>query len=104
MGGIIGKTAFLNTFRYYFAHTLCYQANPANRDAYGIKNPLQMFKFNSANGGVWRCGYRLDSIQEASVLVHFCGGPDRFLKIARIFVAAAVTGLYVAAQVAVGHF
>eukprot|EP01119_Soliformovum_irregulare_P020203 TRINITY_DN6509_c0_g3_i1.p1 TRINITY_DN6509_c0_g3~~TRINITY_DN6509_c0_g3_i1.p1 ORF type:complete len:527 (-),score=168.14 TRINITY_DN6509_c0_g3_i1:62-1642(-) len=36
-----------------------------------LKNPLELFKYNSFHGGVWRSGYKVNSIGEVSVLVHF---------------------------------
>ncbi len=72
------------------------KANPANREKFGIKNPIEMFKFNSAHGGTWRCGYRMDSIQDLSLLVHFCGGPKGFLKVANGFLAVLAAGGYAA--------
>ena len=30
--------------------------NPANRQKFGVKNPLELFKFESCHGGVWRAG------------------------------------------------
>eukprot|EP01034_Spumella_vulgaris_P023100 gene23100-29293_t len=56
-------------------------ANPANRVAKGIKNPLELFKFNSVHGGLWRAAYKVDSIGETSVIIHFLGGPKLFLPI-----------------------
>jgi len=42
-------------------------ANPSVR----LGNPLELFKENSFHGGVWRAGYKVGSIGEMSVLVHF---------------------------------
>lgn len=33
-----------------------------------LKNPYQLFEHNSFHGGVWRCGYKLDTIGEVSVV------------------------------------
>jgi len=41
-----------------------------------LKNPLALFSHNSFHGGVWRCAYKINSIGEVSVLIHF-------LKVAR---------------------
>jgi len=35
-----------------------------------LRNPLEMFK-NSFHGGIWRAAYKVNSIGEVSVLVHF---------------------------------
>lgn len=58
------------------------QANPANRAAKGIKNALELFKFNSVHGGLWRAAYKVDSIGEVSALIYFIGGPKAFLPVA----------------------
>lgn len=42
---------------------------------------LELFKLCSLHGGVWRCAYKVDSIGEMSVIIHFLGGPKRFLPI-----------------------
>jgi hypothetical protein len=65
-------------------------ANPANRDKFGIKNTLEIFKFNSVHGGVWRAAYKVDSIGETSVLIHFLGGPKYFLFVVAMLFAIAV--------------
>jgi len=36
-----------------------------------LRNPLEMFKENSFHGGIWRAAYKVNSIGEVSVLVHF---------------------------------
>jgi len=36
-----------------------------------LKNPLALFSQNSFHGGVWRCAYKINSIGEVSVLIHF---------------------------------
>jgi len=36
-----------------------------------LRNPLEMFKENSFHGGIWRAAYKVGSIGEVSVLVHF---------------------------------
>jgi len=56
-------------------------ANPANRKKFDIENALELFKWNSVHGGVWRAGYTVDSIGEVSVLIHFLGGPKAFLPV-----------------------
>lgn len=72
-------------------------ANPANRAAKGIKNPLELFKFNSVHGGLWRAAYKVDSIGEVSALIYFLGGPKQFLPLVYSFlllVAVIVYKLY----------
>ena len=68
-------------------------ANPKNRETYEIKNTIELFKWGSFNGGVWRAGYKLESIGLPSVLIHFLGGPAAFLRVAYAFLAAI--GYYV---------
>jgi len=36
-----------------------------------LRNPYELFKYTSFHGGVWRCGYKFDSIGEISAIVHF---------------------------------
>jgi hypothetical protein len=36
-----------------------------------LKNPLEMFRETSFHGGVWRAGYKVGTIGEVSVIVHF---------------------------------
>jgi len=56
-----------------------------------LGNPLEMFRENSFHGGVWRCGYKVGSIGEVSVIVHF-------VKVLRplllILLVAAIAVLY----------
>jgi hypothetical protein len=40
--------------------------NPANRAAHGIDNSIELFRTQSVHGGLWRCGYTIDSIGEAT--------------------------------------
>jgi hypothetical protein len=47
----------------------------------GIKNNLEIFKYNSVHGGLWRAAYKVDSIGEVSALIYFLGGPKRFLPV-----------------------
>jgi hypothetical protein len=69
------------------------QANPANKAKYGIKNPLELFKFNSVHGGAWRCAYKVDSIGEISALIYFLGGPKAFLPV--VYTILAVIGFVI---------
>lgn len=57
-------------------------ANPANRKKYEINNLLELFKYGSFHGGVWRAAYTVDSLGMPSVLVHFLGGPMLALVVA----------------------
>ena len=45
-------------------------ANPRNKLPSG--NPYQLFEYGSFHGGVWRCGYKLDTLGEVCVL-YFMG-------------------------------
>lgn len=51
-------------------HDVRNKAAPAN-PSYPLKNPLELFKFNSFHGGLWRSGYTINTIGEVSVLIHF---------------------------------
>ena len=57
-------------------------ADPKNKAKYGIRTPLEIFRLCSFHGGVWRSAYKVDSIGEMSVIIHFLGGPKRFLFVA----------------------
>eukprot|EP00808_Paulinella_micropora_P012030 g39919.t1 len=55
---------------------------------YKLRNPLELFSSTSFHGGVWRCGYKLDTLGETSVLIHF-------VKVLRpVFLLLAVAFLY----------
>jgi len=68
-------------------------ANPKNRAKYNIKTPLEIFRLCSLHGGVWRAAYKVDSIGEVSVLIHFLGGPKLFLFVAYAILAALAAGV-----------
>jgi hypothetical protein len=68
-------------------------ANPANRQKFHIKNTLEIFKFNSVHGGVWRAAYKVDSIGETSVFIHFLGGPKYFLFVVCLLLVALLTAV-----------
>jgi hypothetical protein len=68
-------------------------ANPANRNKYNIKNTLELFKYNSVHGGVWRAAYKVDSIGETFVLIHFLGGPKYFLFVVFLLFCIVVVGV-----------
>ena len=53
-------------------------ADPKSRAAKKLRNPYELFAYNSFHGGVWRCAYTVGSIGEVSVLIHF-------IKVARTF-------------------
>lgn len=40
--------------------------------------------------GVWRAAYKVDSIGETSVLIHFLGGPKYFLWVMALLFAGLV--------------
>eukprot|EP01121_Diplochlamys_sp_Union-15-3_P007664 TRINITY_DN1965_c0_g1_i1.p1 TRINITY_DN1965_c0_g1~~TRINITY_DN1965_c0_g1_i1.p1 ORF type:complete len:531 (+),score=77.14 TRINITY_DN1965_c0_g1_i1:88-1680(+) len=42
-------------------------AHPENT----INNPYELFKYTSFHGGVWRMGYKIGSVGQVSVLIHF---------------------------------
>jgi hypothetical protein len=65
-------------------------ANPSNRSKFSIENTLELFKWNSVHGGVWRAAYTVDSIGEVSVLIHFLGGPKVFLPVLTLLLGLAV--------------
>jgi hypothetical protein len=44
--------------------------SPAN-PKFSLKNPNELFKYRSFNGGAWRCAYQVDSIGEPSVYIYF---------------------------------
>lgn len=67
-------------------------ANPANRKEKGVTNTLELFKCNSVHGGLWRAAYKVDSIGEVSVFIHFLGGPDKVLFVLFFTFAAAIVG------------
>jgi hypothetical protein len=68
-------------------------ANPKNKAKYNIKTPLEIFRLCSLHGGVWRAAYKVDSIGEISVLIHFLGGPKLFLFVAyAILIGLAAVG------------
>jgi len=45
--------------------------NSAARPEKSLRNPLELFTSSSFHGGVWRAGYKMDSLGEVSVIVHF---------------------------------
>jgi hypothetical protein len=63
-------------------------SNPAVKEKHNITSPLDIFKFGSFHGGLWRCGYKANSIGELSVLIHFMGGPSMFLPVMYAIFAA----------------
>jgi hypothetical protein len=60
-----------------------------------LKNPLEMFKYNSFHGGIWRIAYKVGTIGEVSALIHF-------IKVLRPFfflaILAIVFGLFYRTQ------
>jgi len=69
-------------------------AYPSNREKKqtSVKNPLELFKYNSFHGGVWRSPYTMDSLGVTSVIIYFMGGPNLFIP-----VTVAITGAVTAA-------
>jgi len=53
-----------------------------------LGNPLELFKHNSFHGGLWRAGYKLNSIGEVSVLVHF-------FKVLKVYILLALIAVVV---------
>eukprot|EP01095_Lingulamoeba_sp_RSL-Kostka_P001173 TRINITY_DN1165_c5_g1_i1.p1 TRINITY_DN1165_c5_g1~~TRINITY_DN1165_c5_g1_i1.p1 ORF type:complete len:531 (+),score=220.26 TRINITY_DN1165_c5_g1_i1:70-1662(+) len=45
-------------------------SNPES-SAIELKNPFELFRYNACHGGVSRCAYKVGSIGEVSVLIHF---------------------------------
>merc|ERR1712127_1064550 len=45
--------------------------NGASNPNTKLRNPNELFKYGSFNGGCWRCAYEVDSIGEASVFIYF---------------------------------
>ena len=39
------------------------QADPKNRAKKGVKNTMELFKFNSMHGGVWRAAYKVRGVR-----------------------------------------
>ncbi|GAB5363818.1 hypothetical protein AAMO2058_000915800 [Amorphochlora amoebiformis] len=58
-------------------------ANPKNRGKGDTKvtNPMELFKYTSFHGGVWRSAYTMDSLGVTSVLIYFLGGPKLFVPV-----------------------
>jgi len=55
-----------------------------------LPNPLALFSHNSFHGGVWRAGYKVGTIGEVSVLVHFAKVLRPFILLFLVVVLAAV--------------
>lgn len=79
--GLVIRVSLSSVFSHFFSLPQPLQANPANRAAKGIKNALELFKFNSVHGGLWRAAYKVDSIGEVSAMIYFIGGPKAFLPV-----------------------
>jgi hypothetical protein len=71
-------------------HDLSNQQAVANPSV-PLKNPLEMFKYNGFHGGVWRIPYKVGTIGEVSVIIHFVKVLRPYLLLALI---AAVVGYY----------
>jgi len=55
-----------------------------------LKNPLEMFKYNSFHGGVWRIPYKVGTIGEVSVIIHFI----KVLRPYLLLIFAILAGLF----------
>eukprot|EP00466_Bigelowiella_natans_P011784 jgi/Bigna1/141375/aug1.62_g16083 len=69
-------------------------AKPANRGKKSINNTLELFKYNSFHGGVWRCGYSMDTLGVPSVLIYFLGGPNLFVPLVVALSGALSAAIY----------
>jgi len=71
-------------------HDLSNQQAVANPSV-PLKNPLEMFKYNSFHGGVWRIPYKVGTIGEVSAVIHF-------IKVLRpyifLLILAIIAGLF----------
>jgi len=52
-----------------------------------LRNPLELFKENSFHGGIWRAAYKVGSIGEVSVIVHFVKVLRPFIALLIVFIA-----------------
>mmetsp|Transcript_23544 Transcript_23544/g.41659 ORF Transcript_23544/g.41659 Transcript_23544/m.41659 type:complete len:786 (+) Transcript_23544:140-2497(+) len=71
-------------------------ANPNNRQKEGsvVENPMELFKYGSVHGGVWRSPYKMDSLGVVSVLIYFMGGPSAFIPVVVTLVGALSGTVY----------
>lgn len=53
-------------------HDIC---NPSSKayPQFKLRNPVDLFKFGAFHGGVWRCGYKVDSIGETAAMRYYLG-------------------------------
>jgi hypothetical protein len=65
-------------------------ANPANK----LANPYQLFEYNSFHGGVWRCGYRLDTIGEVAVLYYLLANYGTYIGAGAAALASLVAWVF----------
>jgi len=72
--------------------------NPKNRAKFNIRTPLEIFRLCSYHGGVWRSAYKVDSIGEVSVIIHFLGGPKVFLFVAHAILIVLAAIFFMAAK------
>lgn len=66
--------------------------NPKNRPA--GSNTLELFKTESVHGGLWRSGYKLDTLGEISAFIYFAGGPKLFGAVIVLIYAAVAMCVY----------
>eukprot|EP00468_Gymnochlora_sp_CCMP2014_P006048 CAMPEP_0167761074 /NCGR_PEP_ID=MMETSP0110_2-20121227/11953_1 /TAXON_ID=629695 /ORGANISM="Gymnochlora sp., Strain CCMP2014" /LENGTH=814 /DNA_ID=CAMNT_0007647683 /DNA_START=1116 /DNA_END=3560 /DNA_ORIENTATION=+ len=71
-------------------------ANPKNKESKEtpVTNCLELFKYTSFHGGVWRSGYKMDSLGVVSVLIYFLGGPSLFVPVSVSVAGALSAGFY----------
>jgi hypothetical protein len=53
-------------------HDICNPKSKAH-PAFKLRNPVDLFKFGAFHGGVWRCGYKVDSIGETAAVRYYLG-------------------------------
>jgi len=58
--------------------------------SFPLKNPLELFKYNSFHGGLWRSGYTVNTIGEVSVINHFLKVGRPALILLLIFTVALI--------------
>jgi len=75
-------------------HDIC---NPSSKayPQFKLRNPVDLFKFGAFHGGVWRCGYKVDSIGETAAMRYYLGayGPTALMLVSGV---AALVAPYLA--------
>jgi len=72
-------------------HDLCNPKSVAH-PTIALRNPLELFKHNSFHGGVWRSAYKVGSIGEVSVLIHFAKVLGPYILL--VILSAIITYFY----------